>query len=271
MMLQMLWILLPLAVVQFLPESYEMRDQMLAVWLGVFHAEGCLEKIHSFQPSKTPHLPSLLIFWIKNRNRLKRAKAQGKHDQISESSSLLPTGWAYEFIIDVLKITQLIIFISTHANSSLSFTPSLNQSIALWYAPQAKPVGIFCFEGIVRILDQYLDIVEPHLDRIMERMDRIEPHLPYILLHLAPWDTGLGRLCGWAGNPVDFFWGTQKEWPLWNWQIRNGGFGSWMFFPPFFWWGFGVRKSGFTMHLRRYWTKVMSKWFLQGKIGMMYC
>lgn len=40
--------------------------------------------------------------------------------------------------------------------------------------------------GIVRILDQYLDIVEPHLDRIMERMDRIEPHLPYILLHLVP-------------------------------------------------------------------------------------
>lgn len=38
----------------------------------------------------------------------------------------------------------------------------------------------------MRILDQYLDIVEPHLDRIMERMDRIEPHLPYILLHLVP-------------------------------------------------------------------------------------
>ena len=37
----------------------------------------------------------------------------------------------------------------------------------------------------MRILDQYLDVVEPHLDRIMERMDRIEPHLPYILLHLA--------------------------------------------------------------------------------------
>lgn len=62
----------------------------------------------------------------------------------------------------------------------------------------------------MRILDQYLDIVEPHLDRIMERMDRIEPHLPYILLHLAPWDTGFRRY-GWAGNPVDFFGGTQKN------------------------------------------------------------
>lgn len=46
--------------------------------------------------------------------------------------------------------------------------------------------------SIVRILDQYLDIVEPHLDRIMERMDRIEPHLPYILLHLDV----LAKHCG---------------------------------------------------------------------------
>eukprot|EP00929_Paragymnodinium_shiwhaense_P094850 TRINITY_DN55673_c0_g1_i1.p1 TRINITY_DN55673_c0_g1~~TRINITY_DN55673_c0_g1_i1.p1 ORF type:complete len:1163 (+),score=194.39 TRINITY_DN55673_c0_g1_i1:109-3597(+) len=38
--------------------------------------------------------------------------------------------------------------------------------------------------GIVQILDEYLDVVEPHLDRIMERLDEIEPHLPYILLHL---------------------------------------------------------------------------------------
>ncbi|CAJ1405319.1 unnamed protein product, partial [Effrenium voratum] len=46
--------------------------------------------------------------------------------------------------------------------------------------------------SIVRILDQYLDVVEPHLDRIMERMDRIEPHLPYILLHLDV----LAKHCG---------------------------------------------------------------------------
>jgi len=46
--------------------------------------------------------------------------------------------------------------------------------------------------GIVRILDPYLEIVEPHLDRIMERMDEIEPHLPYILLHLDV----LAKHCG---------------------------------------------------------------------------
>jgi len=46
--------------------------------------------------------------------------------------------------------------------------------------------------AIVRILDPYLSIVEPHLDRIMERMDEIEPHLPYILLHLDV----LAKHCG---------------------------------------------------------------------------
>ena len=45
----------------------------------------------------------------------------------------------------------------------------------------------------MRILDQYLDVVEPHLDRIMERMDRIEPHLPYILLHLETRFFGRGH------------------------------------------------------------------------------
>lgn len=81
----------------------------------------------------------------------------------------------------------------------------------------SQPVGIFCFEGIVRILDQYLDIVEPHLDRIMERMDRIEPHLPYILLHLASWARRF-FLGMWVGQKsCGIFWGTQK----------NGHYGGW--------------------------------------------
>ncbi|CAE7334706.1 Ank2 [Symbiodinium sp. KB8] len=62
-----------------------------------------------------------------------------------------------------------------HSTSIVSHLPSIYTRLSI-LGPHVP--------GIVRILDQYLDIVEPHLDRIMERMDRIEPHLPYILLHL---------------------------------------------------------------------------------------
>ncbi|CAE7745670.1 SLC34A2, partial [Symbiodinium pilosum] len=70
-----------------------------------------------------------------------------------------------------------------HSNSIVSHLPSIYTRLSI-LGPHVP--------SIVRILDQYLDIVEPHLDRIMERMDRIEPHLPYILLHLDV----LAKHCG---------------------------------------------------------------------------
>jgi len=70
-----------------------------------------------------------------------------------------------------------------HSTSIVSHLPSIYTRLSI-LGPHVP--------GIVRILDQYLDIVEPHLDRIMERMDRIEPHLPYILLHLDV----LAKHCG---------------------------------------------------------------------------
>ena len=33
----------------------------------------------------------------------------------------------------------------------------------------------------MELLDEYLDLLEPHLDEILERFDEIEPHMPYIL------------------------------------------------------------------------------------------
>ncbi|CAE7220197.1 SLC34A2 [Symbiodinium natans] len=70
-----------------------------------------------------------------------------------------------------------------HSTSIVSHLPSIYTRLSI-LGPHVP--------SIVRILDQYLDIVEPHLDRIMERMDRIEPHLPYILLHLDV----LAKHCG---------------------------------------------------------------------------
>jgi len=77
--------------------------------------------------------------------------------------------------------------------SSLASRPPLAASI-MPYSPAILPhlPSIYTrltilrphVPGIARILDPYFDVVEPHLDRIMERMDQIEPHLPYLLLHL---------------------------------------------------------------------------------------
>lgn len=83
----------------------------------------------------------------------------------------------------------------------LAARPSLREELVP-YAPSILPhlPAIYTrltilrphIPGIVRILDEYFDVVEPHLDRIMERMDEIEPHLPYILLHLDV----LAKHCG---------------------------------------------------------------------------
>jgi len=87
--------------------------------------------------------------------------------------------------------------------SSLAIRPSLTTSILPHSAPIMTHLpSIYTrlsilrphIPRIVRILDPYLDVVEPHLDRIMERMDRIEPHLPYILLHLDVLAPHCGRL-----------------------------------------------------------------------------
>lgn len=171
---------------------------MSAVWLGVFHAEGCWKKIHSFQPSRTPHLPSLLvIFWIKKRNRL-------------------------------------VIFISTHANSNLSFTPSLNQSIGLWYATQAKPVGDFWFPKASCGFWINIWILSNHI-WIVSWNEWIASNHIY-LIFCCIWCLGIQALEGmWVGRKSrGFFGGTQK----------NGHYGTdksemevlvlGCFFPPFF-------------------------------------
>ena len=38
--------------------------------------------------------------------------------------------------------------------------------------------------GIMLAVDGYLDLIEPHLDEILERFERIEPILPFVLEHL---------------------------------------------------------------------------------------
>lgn len=38
--------------------------------------------------------------------------------------------------------------------------------------------------GMVRIIDVWLPVIEPHLDLILERFDEIEPHLPYVMEHI---------------------------------------------------------------------------------------
>jgi len=38
--------------------------------------------------------------------------------------------------------------------------------------------------GILLALDTHLELIEPHLDEILDRFDDIEPHLPFILEHL---------------------------------------------------------------------------------------
>ena len=38
--------------------------------------------------------------------------------------------------------------------------------------------------GILLAVDGYLDLIEPHLDLILERLDEIEPHLPWVLDNL---------------------------------------------------------------------------------------
>ena len=46
--------------------------------------------------------------------------------------------------------------------------------------------------GILLAVDGYLDLIEPHLDNILERFDEIEPHLPWVLDNLdslAPYCT----------------------------------------------------------------------------------
>ncbi|CAE8581785.1 unnamed protein product, partial [Polarella glacialis] len=78
------------------------------------------------------------------------------------------------------SLTQTIL---PHSGHIISHLPSIYTRLSI-LGPHVP--------SIVRILDQYLDVVEPHLDRIMERMDRIEPHLPYILLHLDV----LAKHCG---------------------------------------------------------------------------
>lgn len=87
--------------------------------------------------------------------------------------------------------------------SNLAIRPRLTTSMMPHYSKIiAKLPSIYTRLSILRphipriigILDPYLDVVEPHLDRIMERMDRIEPHLPYILLHLDVLAPHCGKL-----------------------------------------------------------------------------
>ncbi len=35
--------------------------------------------------------------------------------------------------------------------------------------------------GLIRVVDRWFPVIEPHLDEIMERFDQIEPHLPYVI------------------------------------------------------------------------------------------
>lgn len=106
--------------------------------------------------------------------------------------SSAPDPWAY-----LLDQTRAGIWMA----HNLVTRPSLTSSIL----PHSTPIMMHLpsiytrlsilrphIAGIVRILDPYLPVVEPHLDRIMERMDRIEPHLPYLLLHLDV----LAKHCG---------------------------------------------------------------------------
>jgi hypothetical protein len=95
-----------------------------------------------------------------------------------------PDPWG--FLLDQAKAGMLM-------TSSLASRPPLAASI-IPYSPSILPhlPSIYTrltilrphVPGIARILDPYFDVVEPHIDRIMERMDQIEPHLPYLLLHL---------------------------------------------------------------------------------------
>lgn len=96
----------------------------------------------------------------------------------------VPDPWG--FMVDQAKAGLLM-------TNALVRRPSLVESI-IPYSPSILPhlPSIYTrlsilrphVPGIARILDPYFGIVEPHLDRIMERMDEIEPHLPYILIHL---------------------------------------------------------------------------------------
>jgi len=95
-----------------------------------------------------------------------------------------PDPWG--FLLDQAKAGLLM-------TGSLASRPPLAASIIPYY-PSILPhlPSIYTrltilwphVPGIARILDPYFDVVEPHIDRIMERMDQIEPHLPYLLLHL---------------------------------------------------------------------------------------
>jgi len=83
----------------------------------------------------------------------------------------------------LVREPSLALSIFSHSPSILPHIPSIYTRLSV-LEPHVP--------AIVRILDPYLLVVKPHLDRIMERMDEIEPHLPYILLHL---DT-LAQHCG---------------------------------------------------------------------------
>lgn len=67
--------------------------------------------------------------------------------------------------------------------ASLGASPTLVPHAAA-IAARASKLERFA-PGILLAIDGYLDLIEPHLDEILERLDEIEPHLPFVLDHLS--------------------------------------------------------------------------------------
>ena len=64
-----------------------------------------------------------------------------------------------------------------------SEVPFLTRARAPAIYARARELESFA-PGLLPVVEEWLPVIEPHLDEILERFDDIEPHLPFVIDHI---------------------------------------------------------------------------------------